>query len=46
MENGVHLNDNKYFMLGFTRITMTLALLGLKGMSQANPILDRLNINA
>jgi hypothetical protein len=37
------MNDSKHLMLGFIRITMILALLGLAEISQAGPILDRLN---
>ncbi len=37
------MNDTKDFMLGFIGMTMIFVLLGLTGISQANPILDRLN---
>ncbi len=36
------MHDDRHLMLGFIGIMMILALLGLTGISQANPILDRL----
>ncbi len=40
--NSKRMNDNGHWMLGFIGIIMILALLGSTGISQANPILNRL----
>src|SRR5512139_1898355 len=39
--NSKTMNDDGHLMLGLIGVMMLLALLGLTGISQANPILDR-----
>ncbi len=40
--NSKAMNGNRHLMLGLIGVMMMLALLGLTGISQANPLLDRL----